>query len=364
MLEIVKRIVLRLFPELSAGLHLDRYARVLAVQDAPEHGGTCERFRPRYAVDVQILTPAGEPDPEYPIYEAVPVPVGMGNGMESGSFAYPEAGSLVVLGFAYGRPDHPLVRQVYPLGGQLPFLRAQEQKWQQDATVLQRIDPDGNWYRETNMTIQDQAVRHVEIAMEHQAEYAREKRQIAEHSTEEIGGSKSIETLGNLRLLSAGFANISSGDNLNLTSARDRNLIVGKDRNEITRRDHYSRVQRHRRETVDGCLTEAVGADRTETVDGDHCVTINGQAKETVGTGKIITTPIYRITAQSVYLGSDSISILGLLSSFMEETRQCFQAIASHTHSAIETVPHEQETIATHGNDIGNIRNELDSISG
>ena len=120
MREAIRRAVKGLFPELGAGLHLDRYARVLAVADAPGQGAASERFRPRYAVDIQILTADGEPDPAFPTYTAVPLPVPTGAGQEKGFFSFPEPGAQVVVGFAYGRPDHPIIRQTYPLGVSLP----------------------------------------------------------------------------------------------------------------------------------------------------------------------------------------------------------------------------------------------------
>ncbi|HJH16165.1 MAG TPA: hypothetical protein K8U76_12950 [Bilophila wadsworthia] len=38
MKQAIKRAMIALFPELGAGLHLDRYARVVAVADAPGEG--------------------------------------------------------------------------------------------------------------------------------------------------------------------------------------------------------------------------------------------------------------------------------------------------------------------------------------
>lgn len=104
MKQAIKRAMIALFPELGAGLHLDRYARVVAVADAPGEGAASERFRPRFAVDIQILTPDGEPDPAFPVYTAVPLPVQSGAGQEKGLFSFPEPGAQVVVGFAYGRP--------------------------------------------------------------------------------------------------------------------------------------------------------------------------------------------------------------------------------------------------------------------
>ena len=85
MREMIKKIIMELLPELAGGLHLDRYARVLAAGDAPTEGATSERFRPRYAVDLEILGPDMEPDKNFPRYSAVPLPVSVGGGQESGS---------------------------------------------------------------------------------------------------------------------------------------------------------------------------------------------------------------------------------------------------------------------------------------
>lgn len=78
MQDFLKKAILRLFPELSGGLHLDRYGRVLAIADAPSQGASSERFRPRFAADIEILTADMEPDPAFPHYTAVPLPVPLG----------------------------------------------------------------------------------------------------------------------------------------------------------------------------------------------------------------------------------------------------------------------------------------------
>ena len=42
--------------------NLPRFARVVAVADAPAGAGICDDFRPRYAVDIEVMGPDGEPD--------------------------------------------------------------------------------------------------------------------------------------------------------------------------------------------------------------------------------------------------------------------------------------------------------------
>ncbi|MCP3943903.1 MAG: hypothetical protein GY710_20820, partial [Desulfobacteraceae bacterium] len=90
----IKRIILRMFPELSGGYHLDRYAKILKICDPPTAGATCDRFRPYWAADIEILTPEGEPQKDFPKYEAVPLPVPAA-GPDAGFFLWPRPGTIV-----------------------------------------------------------------------------------------------------------------------------------------------------------------------------------------------------------------------------------------------------------------------------
>ncbi|BCS47075.1 hypothetical protein Pta6605_54060 [Pseudomonas amygdali pv. tabaci] len=51
----IKRSVERQFPELTGGYHLPRFAKVVAVADAPASAGLCDDFRPRFSVDLQVM---------------------------------------------------------------------------------------------------------------------------------------------------------------------------------------------------------------------------------------------------------------------------------------------------------------------
>ena len=71
----IRRSVERQFPELTGGYHLPRFARVVGVADAPASAGICDDFRPRYAVDLQLLDENDEPDPALPVLAGVPLPL-------------------------------------------------------------------------------------------------------------------------------------------------------------------------------------------------------------------------------------------------------------------------------------------------
>lgn len=227
MREAIRRAVKGLFPELGAGLHLDRYARVLAVADAPGQGAASERFRPRYAVDIQILTADGEPDPAFPTYTAVPLPVPTGAGQEKGFFSFPEPGAQVVVGFAYGRPDHPIIRQTYPLGVSLPEVAQGEQLWQSTPAVYQRADAGGNWTRATEAKIEDASRERVVRAQTSADELGTETRTIREHSKESVGGIKQIEAT-TLSLVGGLRADLGSLGNVNVTAGAHMTITTGQ----------------------------------------------------------------------------------------------------------------------------------------
>ncbi|MCF8088969.1 MAG: hypothetical protein K9L23_13035 [Desulfotignum sp.] len=152
----IKRIILRMFPELAGGYHLDRYARILKISDPPAAGSVCDRFRPYWAADIEILTPEGESAQGFPKYEAVPLPLPAA-GQSAGFFLWPRPGTIVTVRWIEGRPDHPVIQHVYPMGLTLPDVPDNMGKWQQRTGVHQAVDPTGNWERITDKDIQDTA---------------------------------------------------------------------------------------------------------------------------------------------------------------------------------------------------------------
>jgi len=360
----IERIVRRIFPELTGGLHLDRFARVLDVSDAPELGSSSERFRPRYAVDLEILTPEGERDEAFPVYEAVPLPTVAG-GMEAGLYGFPEPGCLVVIGFAYGRPDHPVVRQVYPLGQSLPDVQPGQLRWQQSAAVLQDADPDGNWVRQTDMAITDDSLYRVARAAQNLEEFADELRRIEQHSTEEVGGVKAVEALGALKLLSGGVGNLSAADNLNLTTGRDRRLSVGRDRLEVAGRNMDSEVRGNMAERIHGTRSDDVGEDRVESTGGDHTADVGGESRETVATVKVVEAGHINLVADTVRIGQagTGVSLLPTIIAFMDEVRCALADLAGHVHGSTP-VPDVQGEVQGHSVEVGRLRDGVRGISG
>jgi hypothetical protein len=290
--EAVTRIVERRFPELVGAYHLPRFARVLAVADPPTGAGMCDDFRPRYGVDLEVLGPNGEADPQLPHLLGVALPV-PGAGTEMGFYAFPEEGTTVVISFAYGLPNKPFILQILPHGLSLPKVPKGDQLWQHSDAVQQRADTEGNWTRQTDAKITDRASERQVEALDNAERYQSSTIEVDDHSTESVGGIKTIEALGALKLLSGGSASLAAVDDLHMATGRDLNLVVGQKHN------------------------ATVGGDMQERIQGlRESVTAIGQ----------------RLQAPKTWLGSEAVNVLQVLCDLIDLVEQMNTAIAIHKH--------------------------------
>ncbi|WP_336826924.1 hypothetical protein [Pseudomonas paracarnis] len=288
----IRRSVERQFPELTGGYHLPRFARVVAVADAPAGAGICDDFRPRYAVDIEVMGPDGEPDPKLPILAGVPLPLPTG-GEEMGIYAFPEEGTQVVVCFAYGLPHKPYIQTILPHGLSMPSVPKGDQVWQHSEACQQRVDADGNWLRQTDGKIHDKAIEREVDAMGNTERFQNHTRTVDDHSTESVGGIKTLEALGALKLLSGGSASLAAVDDLHHATGRDLNLVVGQKHN--------------------------------ATVGGDMVERIEGLRKSVAAVSQ-------RLVAPKTWLGSEGINVLQVLCDLLDLVQQMNLQLSSHTH--------------------------------
>lgn len=290
--EAVTRIVERRFPELTGNYHLPRFARVLAVADPPADSGLCDDFRPRYAVDLEVLGPDGEPDPALPplLGVALPVPAG---GEEAGFFGFPAEGTTVVVSFAYGLPSKPFILQILPHGLSLPRVPKGDQLWQHSEAVQQRADAEGNWTRETDAKITDRASERDVEALANTERYQSSQIDVDDHSTESVGGTKTLEALGALKLLSGGSASLAGVDDLHLATGRDLNLVVAQKHNAVIGGDLHEQIR---------------------------------------GLRKSVAAVSQRLQAPKTWLGSEAVNVLQVLCDVLDLVEQMNTAIAAHKH--------------------------------
>ncbi|WP_024691047.1 hypothetical protein [Pseudomonas tremae] len=293
----IKRSVERQFPELTGGYHLPRFAKVVAVADAPASAGLCDDFRPRFSVDLQVMGPDGEIDPALPVLAGVPLPMPVG-GDEMGFFAFPEEGTSVVVCFAYGLPNKPYIQTILPHGLTLPKVPKGDQVWQHSDAVQQRVDADGNWLRKTDGKIQDQAIEREVDAMTNTESFQSHTRTVDDHSTESVGGVKKIEALGALKLLSGGSASLAAVDDLHQATGRDLNLVVGQKHNATVGGDMHERIQ---------------------------------------GLRESITGKSQRLQAPKNWVGSDGVNIFQVVCEVLELLQDMSNEIAAHKHGPTPT---------------------------
>ena len=271
---------------------MPRFGRVVAVPDAPTAPGLCDDFRPRFGVDVEVLLPDGEPDPDLPILTGLPLPAPMG-GQEAGMFGFPEEGTTVVVSFAYGLPHKPFITQILPHGLSLPRVPKGDQVWQHSEACQQRVDADGNWLRQTDGKIQDKAIEREVEALDNTESFQNHTRTVDDHSTESVGGIKTIEALGALKLLSGGSASLAAVDDLHQATGRDLNLVVGQKHN--------------------------------ATVGGDMQERIQGLRKSVAGVSQ-------QLQAPKNWIGSGSVNLFQVVCDMLDLLQQMNTQLAAHTH--------------------------------
>lgn len=320
--DVIKRSVERQFPEISGGYHLPRFAKVMAVADAPASAGVCDDFRPRFSVDLQVMGPDGEIDPALPVLAGVPLPMPVG-GDEMGFFAFPEEGTQVVVCFAYGLPNKPYIQTILPHGLTLPKVPKGDQVWQHSDAVQQRVDADGNWLRKTDGKIQDQAIEREVDAMTNAERFQSHTKTVDDHSTESVGGVKKIEALGALKLLSGGSASLAAVDDLHQATGRDLNLVVGQKYNATVGGDMYERIQ---------------------------------------GVRESITRESQRFLASTTWIGSENINVLRILNDALQLIQQLASELASHQHGP-SVIPNTSAALIEKSLKAASLSLELKSIT-
>lgn len=308
-----KRETLQNFPELAAGFHLPKFGRVEVVRDTATAGQVADPFRPRFAVDVQVLDENLNPDINVPVYRSIPLPVHM-SGHESGLLSYPLEGTLVEIAFAYGRNDRPIIRGVYGREYALPSIEPGEQLQQQREEVSNRIDASGNTIQQTDQRQTNTAFERYEQVERYKAEFGQHNIEVNEHSVEEVMGKKLIEAMGAINLLAGDDIVLGSLGNTQTASAGDLIETIGKIRRSIAAEHQW-------------------------------------------------------LQAPKTWIGSKQENVLILLSELMQVVKELADTLANHTHGGIlpgggsTKKPNQSQAIYGHGDDSFELKGRLDGIT-
>ncbi len=302
-----------MLPEVAAGYHLPIFGRVEAVRDCATAGQVADPFRPRFAIDVQVLNDDMQPDENIPVYRSIPLPVHM-SGHESGLLAYPLEGTIVEIAFAYGRSDLPLIRGIYGRDYALPTIAPGEQLQQQREEVSRRIDAAGNITDQTDQTFTSKAFKQVEQAHQYTGEFGQHQLLIDEHSLENIIGKKLIEALGAIELLAGDNIELGSLGNMHVATAGELIEVIGKVRRSIAAEHQW-------------------------------------------------------LQSPKTWIGSKQENVLILLSDLMQVVKELADTLATHTHGGVmagpaaTAAPNQASDISDHGTDSAQLKARLDPIT-
>ncbi|SFR13621.1 hypothetical protein SAMN04487773_3201 [Enterobacter sp. kpr-6] len=292
------------YPELASGLHLPKFARVMAHSEPVRSGNFADEFRPRYAVDVQLLDADGNPDRNTPVYSAVPLPVPMA-GNDSGLFQFPPEGTLVEVGFTDGRPDKPFIRQTVPGGTSLPDVKPGEQLQQQREEVSQRVTQAGDWVRKTDQTISESSMSRVVTADE-------EKREIVTRETT-IKATDKTTVIGTASLMAGAVQHVTTGDYAMAVGGNRLLSVTGNAETDISGAQSVN-VAGNIDTQAGGSLTEKIAALRKSVAAG-------GQ----------------QIMGPTVHIGSEGVNTLSMMLDTIDLLAELAAQCAIHAHSGTGT---------------------------
>lgn len=315
------------YPELASGLHLPKIARVVAASEPVSSGNFADPFRPRYAVDVQLLDADGNPDKTTPVYSAVPLPVPMA-GNDAGMFQFPPEGTLVEMGFTGGRPDKPFVRQTMPEGTSLPDVKPGEQLQQQRDGVSQRVTQGGDWERQT-----DQAIR--ETSMTRTVKADNEARELVTRETT-VKATDKTTVLGTSTLMAGVIQQVATGDYAIAAGGKYLASIQGDAETEIDGRQ-FSKVAGNINIETGGGLTEKIAALRKSVAAGQQVI------------------------GQTVHIGTESTNALTMLLDTIDLLAELASQCASHTHPGTGA-PNQSGDFAQTASRAGTTRGKYEQI--
>jgi len=116
---------------------------------------------------------------------------------------------------------------------------------------------------------------------------------VDDHSTESVGGIKTLEALGALKLLSGGSASLAAVDDLHQATGRDLNLVVGR----------------------------------------KHNVTVGGDMEEAIeGLRESVSLVSQRLVSPKNYIGSEGVNIFQVVCELLNLVQRMNTQMASHTH--------------------------------
>ena len=386
MKEIVKKIILKLYPELDAGLLTPKFAVVTSIPDAPEEDCISDQYREYIAVNVRLLDHHMRIDENIEEVKTVPVG-GQVSGHYRGTLQIPAPGNIVEIAYAYGKMTMPFIRTVLPSHMTLWPAESDATVIQHNINSFQSCDRAGNWTRETDADIIDSSNNNITEAINKLEYLTNEIKTIQGYSFEKTTGIKRI-IAGAIKFLTTASAHIGAAFNLNLTSGQDTNINTAQNRTDntngfrnittigaITDTGMSTRTISTTGAVTDtalltrtnittGILTDTAKKARTNLTEDNFTDTvIKNRMINTTGMSTTTTDGLHRIIGQQVWVGSKSENTFNIIIEYMTTVISALNIIASHTHSKIGAKPGEEGKIKQQAADATQKKTRLETIS-
>lgn len=213
-------------------------------------------------------------------------------------------GTEVEIGFINGKPDQPVIRNIYPNNKTMPNIKKDEHLLQQRAEVFTKIDNVGNMIRESDQTITDNA-----------RDYCLNSDSSTEKTTTKettVTANNTLTVYGNHKLSANTIASIALKD---YTVGTNSNFVqfVG----------------------IDYSLT--INSNQTISVKNKIDITSN-EIKEQIKTiRQSIAEKKQEIIAPQVWIGSETINVSQLMLDTLELIERLAYLTAQHTHPNTST---------------------------
>ncbi|MCL1123292.1 hypothetical protein [Shewanella surugensis] len=212
----IKRLILRLYPELGQRKHVPQLARIERIYDLPvDVAKVSSPFRAYKAVDVQLLDAVTGHALAVPIFEQVTLATGQAN--DRGVFISPCVGMQCLIQYIDGLDSMPVITAL------LPFNTLVTEHRQSDVTLQQssRSKISGtneNWYIQTDGCIKQTSQTSIVNAQVREQSYHERSTHIATHDKTMIEGNQINEVMGSLKTQVGEKALLVALDNLLLGS--------------------------------------------------------------------------------------------------------------------------------------------------
>lgn len=313
----IKRMVRRALAELTLE-NSDFFGRVVAVADHNQTTVVSTLARPFYAVDVQRLDQHGQPLESEPLLKSLPLPVA-GAGSHGVDLKPVSEGALVLVGFAFGSPAHPIVKAVYPEGCMISPNTGNSQLSGDQGSAFDKREK-GSWFRYAINKITEHSARREIKSTANDESFVSDNKKVIGQSVETLG-AKLIKSFGAVRIFAGAVFNISALGNLNLTTKENRHDFTGKDNN----------------------------------------IVIGGNSVETITGNKTSTAANLKLESQKLFLGNDTAELIDLLIQITDKLTAVDAAVVGHSHGVSGAVTN-LTTYSTQGPAIAAIKTKINTL--